>query len=195
MGGFPSGAKGRARVDPRNPAAYAICDRTGFRVQHNTLRWQFEWQGAQLQNRRILVRPESLDEPNPHLRAYSPPPDPIPIRNPRPDMSDMVSSWTPYLTDEDGNLITDEFGHPIVITQPVGPVSPGTPPTPPPPVAGLVPLRDDSGNIIVGDDGLPFMVEGTEGTGVPPVTPDQSGAIGQMAIGVGAIGVAPDGGP
>lgn len=190
MGSFPRGAKGRAHVNPRNPQAYAICDRSGFRVQHNTLRWQFEWRGSQLQNLRILVRPESLDEPNPHLRVYSPPPDPVPIANPRPDMSEMVSSWTPYLTDENGNLITDEFGHPIVITQPVGPST-----APPPLVTGLVPLRDDSGNIIIGDDGQPFMVEGSPGIGVPPVTPDQSGAIGEMGIGVGAIGVPPDGGP
>ena len=170
MGGFPSGAKGRARVDPRNPRAYAICDRTGFRVQHNTLRWQFEWQGTQLQNQRILVRPESLDEPNPQLRAYSPPPDPVPIPNPRPDLSEMVSSYTPYLTDEDGNLLTDEFGHPIVISQPLGPAAPGT--APPPLVTQLIPLRDDSGNIIVGDDGQPFMVEGTGGSvPAPPTAP------------------------
>lgn len=160
MGSFPRGAKGGARVDPRNPQAYAICDRSGFRVQHNTLSWQHEWRGSQLQNLRILVRPQSLDTPNQQLRAYSPPPDPVPIANPRPDLSEMVTSWTPYLTDEFGNLITDEFGHPIVITQPIGPVDPGTTPTPPPPVTGLVPLRDDSGNIIIGDDGQPFMVEG-----------------------------------
>jgi hypothetical protein len=70
----------------------------------------------------------------------------------------MVSSFTPYLTDENGNLITDEFGHPIVVQQPIGPVTPVTP-LPPPPVSNLIPLRDDSGNIIVGDDGKPFLVE------------------------------------
>lgn len=172
MGSFPRGANGRAVVNPRSPQAFAICDRTGFRVQHNTLRWQFEWQGAQLQNTRFLVRPESYDAPNPQLRAYSPPPDPVPIQNPRPDTSEMVSSWTPYLTDEFGNLVTDEFGHPIVITQPIGPPSPGTTPTPPPPVTGLIPLRDDSGNIIVDDFGQPILVEGSGGpVPTPPAAP------------------------
>lgn len=70
----------------------------------------------------------------------------------------MTSSWTPYLTDEYGNLITDTYGHPIVITQPIGPADGGI--VPPSPISGLIPLRDDSGNIIVGDDGLPILVEG-----------------------------------
>jgi hypothetical protein len=176
MGSFPSGAKGRARVDPRRPAAYAICDRTGFRVQHNTLVWNFEWRGASLQNERILVRPQSNDKPNPQLRAYAPPPDPLPIMNPRPDKSDMVSSYTPYLTDEYGNLVTDEFGHPMVISQPVG-----TSQAPLPLVSSLIPLRDDSGNIIVGDDGQPILVEGagaaggTGGGPTPPTPPTPPG--------------------
>lgn len=156
MGAFPRGAKGAARVNPRNPQAFAICDRSGFRVNHNALSWQHEWRGNQLQNLRLLVRQRSLDAPNEQLRAYAVPADPLPIANPRPDMSDMVSSWTPYLTDQNGNLITDEFGHPFVIVQRpiVGPSEP------PPPVSSLIPLRDDSGNIMLDDSGNIIYVEG-----------------------------------
>lgn len=117
MGAFPRGANGFARVDPRRPSAFAICDRCGQRYLHADLKWQMEWQGVQLQNKRILVcRRKCYDEPNPQLRAYAVPPDPLPVLNARPDLSDMYSSFTPYLTDEFGNLITDEFGHPIVVS-------------------------------------------------------------------------------
>lgn len=115
MGSFPRGANGFARVNQRSPEAFAICDRCGQRYNHSDLVWQFDWAGAQLQNKRTLVCiRKCLDEPNEQLRSYSPPPDPIPIKDPRPDTSEMISGYRQYLTDEFGNIITDEFGHPIV---------------------------------------------------------------------------------
>jgi len=158
MGSFPRAAVGRARVNPRWPQAFAICDKCGFRWNHSDLRWAFEWAGSQLQNRRFLVCSRCLDIPNPQLRAYAVPADPVPISNPRPETADMSSSFTPYLTDENGNLVTDEFGHPIVIQQPIGPPGPG--PAPPEPPHNLIPLRDDDGTIILDDSGQPIMVEG-----------------------------------
>lgn len=90
MGAYPSGAKGFAFVDARRPVAYAICDRCGQRFNRTDLAWQFEWAGPRLQNQRILVCVRKcLDVPNEQLRSYSPPPDPLPVRNPRPDQSDM----------------------------------------------------------------------------------------------------------
>ncbi len=166
MGSFPRGARGGAVVNPRSPSAYGICDRSGFRVNHSALSWQFEWQGSQLQNTRLLVRSKSLDRPNEQLRAYAVPADPIPIRNPRPDLSDMTSGWMPYLEDENGNLVVDEFGHPIVVQQPSGPGQP------PPPVSTLIPLVDDDGNIIRDDTGQIIYVDGggsvaADGSGAP----------------------------
>lgn len=159
MGSFPRGANGAARVNPRNPSAFGICDRSGFRVNHCTLSWQLEWSGSQLQNKRLLVRPQSIDEPNEQLRSYAVRADPIPISDPRPETVDMISSWTPYLTDEYNNLILDEFGHPIVISQPIGPAVPA-PGTPPPPVTTLTPLIDPDGNIVIVDDlGNPILVD------------------------------------
>ena len=90
MGSYPRGANGFARVDPRNLSAFAICDRCGQRYSRTDLVWQFDWRGSQLQNLRILVcTRKCLDEPQPQLRSYSPPPDPLPVQNPRPDMSVM----------------------------------------------------------------------------------------------------------
>lgn len=118
LGSFPRGANGFARVDPRNAVAFAICQRCGQRYNRTDLVWQYDWRGSQLQNLRIKVcRRKCLDEYQPQLRAYSVPPDPIPVEFPLPDMSDQYSSFTPYLTDELGNLITDEFGHNIVVSQ------------------------------------------------------------------------------
>lgn len=88
MGSYPSGANGFARVDPRNPVAFAICDRCGQRYNTSDLVWQFDWRGAQLQNLRIRVcRRKCLDVPQEQLRSYSPPADPVPVRDPRPDLS------------------------------------------------------------------------------------------------------------
>lgn len=122
MGAYPSGANGYAKVDPRYPSAWACCDRCGFRYLHSDLSWQMEWSGAQLRNKRILVcRRTCLDVPQPQLRSYSPPPDPLPIRDPRPDLSYMglapIAVYTiacitvqPVL-DGYGNPVLDGYGN------------------------------------------------------------------------------------
>lgn len=82
---------GRARTDPNNPQAHAICDRCGFRYNHVDLQWQFDWAGASLINKRILVCATCNDDPQQQLRAIVVPADPMPIVNPRIE---------PYLADE-----------------------------------------------------------------------------------------------
>ena len=74
---------GRARVSPRNPQAFAICDRCGFLSNHVDLQWQFEYAGSGLYNTRLLVCDECLDVPQEQLRAIIIPADPVPISNPR----------------------------------------------------------------------------------------------------------------
>ena len=124
MGSYPSGAMGRARVDPHRPTAFAICDRCSFRYNRTDLSWQFDWRGSQLQNLRILVCDRCLDVPQEQLRSYSPPPDPIPVRNPRPDQSLMgyaplvgytvACTAAVWLRDGLGNLVLDGLGNPIM---------------------------------------------------------------------------------
>jgi hypothetical protein len=74
---------GRARVNPKSPAAFGICDRCGFLYNHRDLMWQFDWGGASLINKRILVCTPCNDKPQNQLRAIVLPADPIPILNPR----------------------------------------------------------------------------------------------------------------
>lgn len=79
---------GRARTSMRNPRAHAICDRCGFRYNHDELRFQFDWAGTSLINKQILVCQRCIDKPQQQLRAIILPADPVPIRNPRPEYYD-----------------------------------------------------------------------------------------------------------
>lgn len=74
---------GRARTSPRSPAAHAICDRCGARYNHNALKWQFDWAGAGLINKRLLVCNSCYDKPQENIRSVVIPADPMPILNPR----------------------------------------------------------------------------------------------------------------
>jgi hypothetical protein len=74
---------GRARTSATNPQAHAICDRCAFRYNHVDLKWQYDWAGASLINKRILVCSTCYDEPQQQLRAIIIPADPVPIINPR----------------------------------------------------------------------------------------------------------------
>jgi hypothetical protein len=74
---------GRARVSSRRPQAQAVCDRCGIWYNHVDLRWQYDWAGTSLINRRFLVCLRCYDKPQQQLRAIILPADPVPIRNPR----------------------------------------------------------------------------------------------------------------
>lgn len=122
MGTYPTGAKGRARVDPRSPVAYAICDKCGFQYSRTDLTFQFEYAGVQLRNTRFLRCQTCLDIPNAQLLSYSPGPDPLPVIDPRPRLN--FEGYPPVivvttnaftvgklLVDSHGNLIIDEAGN------------------------------------------------------------------------------------
>lgn len=116
MGHFPTGAKGRARVDPRNPDAYAICDRCGFQTNRSQLTWEMQFAGVMLQNKRFLVCHGCLDIPNPQLLSYNPGADPLPIRDPRPRID--FEGFAPIVIYTKAGLtprvIVDGNGTPIV---------------------------------------------------------------------------------
>ena len=77
---------GRAVTNPGSPRAFGTCDRCGIWYNLHKLKWQREWAGTQLVNRGWLVCDGCLDEPNPQLKARLMPPDPVPVRNPRPEL-------------------------------------------------------------------------------------------------------------
>lgn len=74
---------GRARTSTRNPRAFAVCDRCSMWYNHQNLRWQMDWAGASLINKRMLVCDTCYDTPQNQLRAIVIPADPVPVVNPR----------------------------------------------------------------------------------------------------------------
>jgi hypothetical protein len=75
----------RTSVDPDSPRAWATDDQSGFITNHDELRWQYDWAGTQLVNKRLLVHPDFLDLPQRQLGSLVLPPDPVPIMNARPE--------------------------------------------------------------------------------------------------------------
>lgn len=78
------------------------------------LKWQFQWQGMQLQNLRILVCTTCLDIPQIQLKTIILPPDPLPVFNPRPEnyaaeVPSYVSTQTGahFVTTSGVNLTTE----------------------------------------------------------------------------------------
>lgn len=91
----------RAATDPSSPAAWATSDRSGLIGNHRNLQWQFDYAGAKLINKRILVHDDELDVPQRQLGTIVLPPDPMPIRNARPEQYN-IDEWpvsTRYTTD------------------------------------------------------------------------------------------------
>lgn len=81
---------GRAFIDPENPEPAALCDKCGFMWSHSMLTWQFDWMGDRLQNKRILVCPECLDEKSMFLKTIRIPADPPPVYNVRPGQPMLI---------------------------------------------------------------------------------------------------------
>lgn len=76
---------GRASLSVPPRSAWAVCDRCGALYDHYKLSWQYQWQGPQLQNIRVLVCQGCYDKPQEQLRMMIIPPDPIPVQNARPE--------------------------------------------------------------------------------------------------------------
>lgn len=102
---------GRARISSRNPRAAAICDRCGFVYNHVNLSWQYDWAGASLINKRILVCDTCNDVPQQQLRAIVVPADPVPIQNPR--VQDYVRAEANDRYTQ-GNTTNPQTGIPVI---------------------------------------------------------------------------------
>jgi hypothetical protein len=89
---------GRARVDPQNPEAFAVCDRCGFRRNHVDLTWQYQYRGNALTSIRVLVCADKcLDVPHEFARPIILPPDPLPIMDPRPELAQQTVPPNQYV--------------------------------------------------------------------------------------------------
>lgn len=105
---------GRASVSSRNPRAFGICDRCGFLYNHERLQWQFDYAGAGLINKRILVCNPCNDTPQSQLRAIVLPADPVPIQNPR--VQDYVAASSSDITVSAPTVYDPVTGIPIPST-------------------------------------------------------------------------------
>jgi hypothetical protein len=98
---------------------------------HVDLQWQYDWAGASLINKRMLVCKPCLDTPQEQLRAIILPADPVPIVNPRVepyayDSTDYETTTEPPIIDpttgipiqQGQNIITQDGQN--VVMQPVG---------------------------------------------------------------------------
>ena len=103
--------QGRARVSPSSPQAAGQCDRCGFLYTHSTLNWQYDWRGSTMQNLRLLVCRNCLDEPQAQLRAIVVPADPMPIQNPR--VPDYVTAETNTRYTSGQNTVDSQTGIPV----------------------------------------------------------------------------------
>jgi len=102
---------GRARTSSRNPRAFAVCDRCGIWYNHDQLNWQFDWAGASLINKRILVCRTCYDEPQNQLRAIVIPADPVPVMNPR--VESFIADETNYRTTSGQDTVNYPTGIPV----------------------------------------------------------------------------------
>lgn len=102
---------GRARISARNPRAAGQCDRCGFIYNHINLQFQYDWAGASLINKRILVCDSCNDVPQQQLRSIIVPADPMPVMNPR--VPDYVTAETNLRTTQ-GNTVNQNTGIPVI---------------------------------------------------------------------------------
>lgn len=103
-------------IDQTNPEALGICDYTGFVFMRKDLVKQMEWRGNALIWTGFLVGRPYVDVPNEQLRPPILPPDPVPVRLPRPQQFDSITwsttpgtwasqtyyTWTAFSGSEDG---------------------------------------------------------------------------------------------
>lgn len=74
-----------ARVNPSSPVATGVCDRCNFQWPLPELRWQHDWRGNALVKLGVRVCPKCMDKPFIHNRPIILPPDPMPVKDPRPE--------------------------------------------------------------------------------------------------------------
>jgi hypothetical protein len=100
---------GHAITNPQAPRAFGVCDGCGRWWNLYKLRYQYEWQGTKLINTGMRKCSDCTDRPNPQLKARLLPPDPVPVRDPRPE-NFIASRFDP--SPVSGNPITTEYGQP-----------------------------------------------------------------------------------
>jgi hypothetical protein len=79
-------------VDPYNPEAAGRCDRGGEIRRRSELLREMRWAGNNLVPTGFFCCREHIDPPNPQDRIPMIGPDPVPVRDPRPDIDAQTAS-------------------------------------------------------------------------------------------------------
>lgn len=93
--GFGRGRKHRTqpKFDAKSPQGLGICDGCGFLVQHAHLREKKDYRGGTVPVGLSLYVCASCDDvPQPYYKRLLLKPDPVPLRNPRPDSQDAQTN-------------------------------------------------------------------------------------------------------
>lgn len=100
-------------VDPQNPRAAGVCDRGGEVRRHSELRREMRWAGNRLVPTGFLCCAQHIDMPHPQDRVLILPPDPVPVRDPRPmlDPTGLINSNLDSFV-LDVSQLTDSAGDP-----------------------------------------------------------------------------------
>src|SRR5262245_58738639 len=105
-----------ARVDVNNLQAWGTCDACGFIYNLINLKEREDWRGTRTNQRGYFVCDKCLDEPQRQLGTIILPPDPVSVKNARPepytqDETDYLSTQDDaILIDQDGDALTDQGG-------------------------------------------------------------------------------------
>lgn len=114
----------RARTDPTHPSAWGTCDRSGFVGNQKNLQWQYEWEGTQLINKRILCVPDMYDKPQRQLGTIILPPDPVSILNAR--IEPYAVEEQTYLMAQNGQQLYAQNGTALLADNLQGATNAGT---------------------------------------------------------------------
>lgn len=110
---YGKGRKHRTQpqFDAKSPHGLAICDGCGFMVQHTELREKKDYRGGTTPVGLSLRVCSSCDDiPQPYYRRLLLKPDPIPLRNPRPDTQDAVTNAQTVVADIESDLLNIKYG-------------------------------------------------------------------------------------
>lgn len=124
---------GQAVTDPNSPRAQGVCDECGTHYNLRSLRKEVQFMGTAVKwTGRLVCTPRCWTKPQPQLMPIRLPADPVPVKNPRPELYGLVDQplgfqqyamWNggfplPYgveLMDGDGEPILTDQGLPIII--------------------------------------------------------------------------------
>lgn len=98
---------GRARVDPKRPQAFGVCDRCATVYNLVDLGYEEDWRGNRIMRTGFRVCRSCMSIPAPFLRTVILPPDPVPVKDPRPLYSSVLRDNT-RITEQGDTRITED---------------------------------------------------------------------------------------